>query len=185
MEKSFRSAMFGFNKEDVAKFIYQQNKSFEKKMAEKDAELEKASIALADALKQEETWREHREKVSEVLKLADALESRSSAFDEALTTEQEDLSSLEESFRSISEKCERLEAFREKAQKFDSLATALSGIFGGIAQEADQPTDDTSEEDDSAAIHLALVHAEEKRAVARELKEVCDQMIALLQELKN
>ena len=183
MEKSFRSAMFGFNKEDVSKFIYQQNKSYEKHLADKDAELEKANAALADALKNEENWKANREKVDVLKELANEFRVCADSFAEALETEKKDLSSVECSYRAVTEKCEELESFRDKANKFDSLATALSGIFGGVSPEKNEVESDADETDDGAAVRLALVHADEKREIAQKLNELAEQIASLLSDL--
>ena len=69
MEKTFRTSMFGFNKEDVAKYIYQQDKVYEKKLAEKNAALEEANTARKNAEQNARDWEKNNEKIKDLQSL--------------------------------------------------------------------------------------------------------------------
>lgn len=185
MEKSFRSAMFGFNREDVAKYIYQQSKSFESKLADKNVALEESNAALTEAQRKLKDLDESVERIKEISALLDDFRTAYGDLSSAIREEAASFDAVESGYGSLEEKCDKLMAFQEKANKFDSLATALSGIFGGgiKPESGDQNVVDAAS-DDVSPIHQAKVSVDQTNKKLEALGEVFEKIGAAVESLK-
>ena len=185
MEQSFRTVMFGFHKEDVAKFIYQQNKVYEKRLADKEKELEQNKRALDEA---EERCRAAEENAAladslreGVLSCKDSCEALLSALD----TEAEELSRVDEGYDALKKKCEKLSLLKEKAEKFDSLAAALSGIFGNGPEGPSVDSVDVDFDEKISPVEDARSHLEERRELAGKLAASFRELSELVERLSK
>ena len=184
MEKSFRTSMFGFNKEDVAKYIFRQDKAFEKKLEEKEAALQKAQIERDEAEKACADWQDNLAKIQALNGLLEQFKSQSSSLISAIQSEDTDINTIESSYHRMEKRCEELEACREKASKFDSLATALSGIFGSGIQNEESSLSESECSDAEPAFHQARMSIESTKHKAEALEETALEIEAILSELK-
>ena len=185
MEKTFRTSMFGFNKDDVAKYIFQQNKGFERKLAEKDAALDTVQAQLDQANHNAQTWAENGARIKQLQTLLAQLQERSDAFNAALAQGSQDLDEIDNSYKSLEGRCEKLESFREKAAKFDSLATALSGIFGNGPEVRDPGESvDKAEAPIISPVQYAKTHWEDYKEAAARLEETCREIAGILAEMQ-
>jgi len=142
MKAVFRTSMFGFNKEDVAKFIAKQSKQFESKIADMEEEqkaaqrqfeadkenLSKDRVALEDLRERLST---NEETVERILQLRDTITAEKVSFLESFETGIEALQKQEAEIMSLRRKLTVAEAYREKAEKFDQLSSVLSTILMG------------------------------------------------------
>lgn len=185
MEHSFRTSVFGFNKEDVAKFVYQQSKSFEKKLAEKEAALDEAEKVRSEAEDRADAWEGNCESVKRLKELMKSFRDQYELLSCALSDEEADMNAIEEGYQGLQDRCNRLEAFREKADKFDSLAAALSGIFGsGIDHKpSDEPITESTETQ-SSPIHRARVNQENKRKAVLDMEKICQEVYEVIEEMR-
>lgn len=142
MRPIFRNAMFGFHKEDVAKFIASQSKQQERVVADLNRE-------------REEMAREFEERIEILQHDADELE-RLRSLEEKFLSVSGEISQMNENFSKLVEQVklgldendsaisllektngelvERIKSdsvFREKAKRFDQLSNVLSGIVSG------------------------------------------------------
>lgn len=157
MKPIFRNAMFGFHKGDVFHFITKQNKQYESKIAELNADLEKAKEEFEQE-RQEfdrdttelETLRNTVEQmnsmvatvassVSEILNDKDKILSCAGA----LRNEQTE---LEMKLTEMQLRIKEAEKLRMKAEKFDQLSSVLSSIFNqpevAVEEKVLQPEND-------------------------------------------
>lgn len=140
MKPIFRSAMFGFHKDDVFNFITKQNKQYDTKISELNAEIARQSSdfqrereQLEEELSQLESLRSEAEQSRELILLVSdiiskiSLEKTSiSACADALRAEQFSLNSKVAEMQAQVREAEKL---RFKAEKFDQLSGVLSSIF--------------------------------------------------------
>lgn len=194
MKPIFRTAMFGFMKEDVAQFISQQNREFEKKLKEKEDlaqdlrqsfEQEKEALA-ADSV----ALGALREKLLLQQKNKEQLAALKNEFCRA---RDQFLSSLEKGDAAVGAMKEELERLRDhtkemeelrvKAEKFDALAGALSGIMGQAADAA--PAAEKTEERVyfTASPGTAEQSMEEQKEAAQTLSLCFDSILALLDSI--
>ena len=185
MEKTFRTSMFGFNKDDVAKYIYQQDRSFEKKLSEKNAALEAAESSLEEARGHLSDWNENVEKIKALRELLERFREQSVSLSAGIEEGKNSMDAVENGYKRLEDRCEKLESFREKANKFDSLATALSGIFGnGIKNEPVEQ--DAAEEtgEISSPIHQAMIDQESIAQIASELDRIGKEIESVIEDLR-
>ena len=183
MEQSFRTVMFGFNKEDVAKFIYQQNKGYEKKLAEKEKEVERLTSALEKAEDQCRAAEENAALTDSFRESVVSCKDSCDALLAAMDAEADELSRMGEGYGALKEQCEKLLLFKEKAKKFDSLATALSGIFGNGPEGPSGDYDDQIPEERVSPVEEARVHLEERRELAEKLAATFSELNELVDRL--
>ena len=170
----------------MAKYIYQQSKAFEKKLAEKDAALEEASISLSEAEARASSYADHEETVKRLLPLTETLLSKNASIKDALRQGANDLGAIESGYKDLQEHCEKLEAFREKAKKFDSLASALSGIFGkSVSDETSEAVEIAETENSASPIDHAKVRWDEIQELAKAMGDTCDEIALLISEFKD
>lgn len=195
MEQSFRTAMLGFQKEDVARFIYQQNKNFEKKLAEKDAELKAVSakhqeetellrLALFQAQEKNGNWQENEDLTRQILSLTVDFQQQIQDFLAAMDQEKDCLEAVESDYSALRERCCESEAFREKAEKFDSLASVLSSMMGGVSEQKESPCTVSEAMPETDSIHRAKLQWEEKQAIVNALSDSCRNIAEALQKFK-
>lgn len=155
MKPIFRSAMFGFHKSDVFSFITKQNKQYESKIADLNAELEKAK---EDFEKEREAFDRD---ITELDTLRITVEQMKSAVSSAATfvadimSDKEKLLSCADQLKSeradwvqkinaMQEQVREAEKLRVKAEKFDQLSGVLSSIFNqseNLKNEESEPSE--------------------------------------------
>ena len=148
MKPIFRSAMFGFHKEDVFNFITKQNKQYEEKIATLNAELERRDEELR---KEREAF--HRD-TDELAALKNSIEQSHvlltsiGSFASKIQDDKVGILNCVESIRleqsekdaqicEMSRKVAEAETLREKAEKFDRLSGVLSSIFNHNESESE------------------------------------------------
>ena len=160
MRPIFRNAMFGFHKEDVAKFIASQSKQQEKAIADLNREreelvreYEERILGLQTEAEELERLRAQEDKFlalcaeisQKTVKSGDLTEQVKSSLD----ANDAAICELEKANGELVERIKRDGVFREKAKKFDQLSCVLSGIVNGKPLEAsDLNVCDVSEETD-------------------------------------
>ena len=140
MKPIFRSSMFGFHKGDVFNFITKQNKQYEAKIADLNEELEKTKADFdkeRQAFERDTTELEVLRNSIEQMKQTVATVSASVA--EILNDKakilacadslQNEQAEFESKFADMQRRANEAEKLRLKAEKFDQLSGALSGIF--------------------------------------------------------
>jgi DNA repair exonuclease SbcCD ATPase subunit len=134
--------MFGFHKEDVARFIASQSKSHEKELLElkKDQEIlvadyEKKIHALSENLEKMSTIREESEKQQNAfLRLREGSEQIEEALDKILvelSEKEKQVSLVNDNNSELENRLEKAMTLCDKANRFDQLASVLSGIVSG------------------------------------------------------
>ena len=156
MKTIFRSAMFGFHKGDVFSFITKQNKQYEARIEELNAELEKTKedfVLERQAFERDttelETLRENVEKMNQMIAtvssaVSDILNDKSKILACAGTLQNEQ-AELEAKFTEMQLRINEAEKLRAKAEKFDQLSGVLSSIFNQqqiITQDEPQTAND-------------------------------------------
>ena len=190
MKPIFRSSMFGFHKGDVFNFITKQNKQYEAKIADLNEELEKTKADFElerQAFERDTTELEVLRNDIEQMKQAFATVSSSVtkivndqseilACAGSLQNEQAEFVSK---FAEMQRRANEAEKLRFKAEKFDQLSGALSGIFNQpqIVNEEIQPHEDAEEiavfDSQSVSELMALLEA---------LSSHCEEMQSFLAE---
>lgn len=140
MKPIFRTTMFGFNKEDVFNFITKQNKQYDQKLSELNAELDrqKAEFDLeregferdSDEI---ESLKHSLHESNELLKnisviFGEILDDGSRVRNCAAKVKEEHDIELDR-FKEMKKRVDEAETLREKAEKFDRLSGVLSSIF--------------------------------------------------------
>ena len=140
MKPIFRTTMFGFNKEDVFNFITKQNKQYDQKLSELNAELDrqKAEFDLeregferdSDEI---ESLKHSLHESKELLKnisviFGEILDDSSRVRNCAAKVKEEHDIELDR-FKEMKKRVDEAETLREKAEKFDRLSGVLSSIF--------------------------------------------------------
>lgn len=192
MKPIFRTAMFGFMKEDVAQFISRQNQEYEKKLKEKDAEIDNIkksfenekttlaadSVALA-ALRQKLTsWQEKKEELFAVkTEFCGAREE----FGASLKQGEDALDEIKKELSLLREQSVKMVALRAKADKFDALAGALSGILGKT-DASDEKSGENQEEKVFFTASPGTVEQslEQQRISCEKIAACVDRILALL-----
>lgn len=142
MNPIFRSAMFGFNKADVSAFLIEQSKEYDKKLADKDAEIQRViqeanarqEELFAEAKKDAEiaaSYRKNLDSFAKAKALSGEVEAALAALAALEAETIETLTDLEKGVCVLQERVRVTAGFEKKAQKFDQLKSALSGIFDG------------------------------------------------------
>ena len=161
MEPIFRTAMFGFKKEDVSEFLARHSRSTEKALAEKDQQISELQKTLSareeefagreDAVKKAEERsarildreEKNRSLAARIAQEAESLRNNAALARESGQAEKENSNRLKEEIFRLSEECraarEKAAKFSEKAKKFDVLAGVLSDMItpGKVPEEAD------------------------------------------------
>ena len=158
MKPIFRSSMFGFHKGDVFNFITKQNKQYEAKIADLNEELEKTKADFdkeRQAFERDTTELEVLRNSIEQMKQTIATVSASVAEivnDKAkilacADSLQNEQAEFESKFADMQRRANEAEKLRLKAEKFDQLSGALSGIFNQpkMMNEEIQPQEDVVE----------------------------------------
>ncbi len=133
MKPIFRSAMFGFSKEDVFNFITKQNKQYETKVAELNEIIEKQATEFERDSAELVTLRNAANESQELLKsisafVSEILDDKMKILNCAnIILDEEKETSLK--FAEMKIRVENAEKLREKAEKFDQLSGVLSSIF--------------------------------------------------------
>lgn len=140
MKPIFRSAMFGYNKNDVFNFINKLNKQCESKLADLSAELQNQESEFAHereafrrdteeletyrntAIQTQELLARVAQVVSDILKDREKLVQCASVISEEKSEDQARLADM-------SVRVREAEKLRQKAEKFDQLSGVLSSIF--------------------------------------------------------
>lgn len=141
MKPIFRNAMFGFHKEDVFNFVAKQNKQFEQKIIEinaekdrmeKDFDIEREELAQKiDQLENDLlSASKSKELIDEAKRLIDLVLEDAAKIQEASTSCGDNVEKMQNNISSLKLQVEKTEALREKANRFEQLSSALSGIFG-------------------------------------------------------
>ena len=140
MKPIFRTTMFGFNREDVFNFITKQNKQYDQKLSELNAELDrqKAEFDLeregferdSDEI---ESLKHSLHESNELLKnisviFGEILDDGSRVRNCAVKVKEEHDIELDR-FKEMKKRVDEAETLREKAEKFDRLSGVLSSIF--------------------------------------------------------
>lgn len=140
MKPIFRTTMFGFNKEDVFNFMTKQNKQYDQKLSELNAEIDrqKAEFDLEREAFERDSGEIERLNLSlqesnELLKniaviFCEILDDGSRVRNCAVKVKEEHDIELDR-FNEMKKRVVEAEALREKAEKFDRLSGVLSSIF--------------------------------------------------------
>ncbi len=154
MKPIFRSAMFGFHKEDVFNFINKQYKQYEAKITELNEEIEKQATDFETERKsfqldsaELENLRSETEELRKAM--SSIVDSVSNILDDkekilaCVSTLEKEQSQVQAKFSEMNEKVAEAERIRAKAEKFDQLSGVLSSIFNqsGAALDAQTPCD--------------------------------------------
>ncbi len=218
MKPIFRNSMFGFDKGDVASFISKQSKIWEKKVLEAEEkvrqieqDLQKENNAIREeALRREEELRREMEILEEKNRSFQDMEKKKqallSASVDAAKLREEIFSDYKELIASVDQTGERLEEmkqehkllqarvakgeiYREKAEKFDQLASALSGMVGGRATEDSAETFQIEADDENVSKPLSFSHVFEnlnaQKQVAHRFLQHCEELQKLLAQLSQ
>jgi len=197
MKPIFRSAMFGFNKEDVALFIAQQSKQQEQKLRdanEQNEALHKDCDVLREELdrvltEKEELKRSISLKAESVNSLRDISYELRSELDQFSQAVQEELTMVEQLGNDMERLHERLcvaQGYREKAMKFDRLAGVLTEIVSGQS-EAATPVRGTEAVEEASMVspnaQLAIERIQKQKNSAMRLLDCYERILNLVAEL--
>ena len=168
MKPIFRSSMFGFQKSDVVRFIAKQSEMHDSKVSELNEQIEKLrrdydkeiEELTQDRVALEALQEDHLKKLDSILQIRRLTE-------EIRTGSAQLVSAADEGKQSVSEMCEEIvslksaledaEKFRDKALKFDQLASVLTGIVNG----EEVAVSKTSSQLDPVDLHVDLDAAKE------------------------
>ncbi len=192
MKPIFRNSMFGFHKEDVARFIASQSKSHEKELLDlrKEQETivsdyEKRIQVISDDLDKMEAFRVQSEKqqiaFSRLSEGSDRIkESLDKIFGE-LSEKEKQARVVNETQSELENRLEKAMTLCDKANRFDQLASVLSGIVAGKDPVSAQPE----------AFSLEPVNSVEPldltslRAAIEELAALCREALSSVEELNR
>jgi hypothetical protein len=190
MKPIFRNSMFGFHKEDVASFIAMQNQQFDSKLSEMQAKMDAQAKEFAkreqdlvcdqeelENLRSEKNA--HRADVSKIMELADRFASESDELAQAFEDSSLSVESLDGELDAVSERVKKSDAYREKAEKFDRLASVLSEIVSGKTSEeaAEIPVEEPIAFPSSDKATACIVR---EREVLQKLQATCEELLALV-----
>ena len=142
MKSGFKTSMFGFNKEDVVNFIDKQNREYEKKLQELQAENTRLQ-GLLETQKEEfsqdqvaykvlkESLSSDRERAQKIKDLAILLQDDFESVLASAKNFESDMECIRLEATELSKKLKVAESYREKAEKFDRLAEVLSSMMMG------------------------------------------------------
>lgn len=196
MRPIFRSAMFGFHKEDVADFVAKQSHQHETRTAELNRrieelnrEIEEEREAVADQLAELVNLRSFRDQedviFSELLGSATPLKEKADRLFLLLDEETLLVTTLDQNVQKLQKKVADAENFRKKASRFDQLASVLGEIVSGKAPDKKAESEiitETVSQIDTGALSKCI--ASQKEAVTALQKSV-DEIINRLSELCN
>lgn len=195
MEPMFRSAMFGFHKQDVNDFILKISKKHETEIAEKDAQISSLQTEYARseelALQRERACgtvlEQNKKNLAVSRELSASLEkflTAKAAFVAAGEDHVRLLKSLQKSVQTLSASNESMKSYQKKAEKFDKLASVLSSVVNGeeIKVEAEDPEEPApvcvlSEEEANAVI-------ETQNAALQNLLTSLDELLAQVEKFQ-
>ena len=141
MKPIFRNAVFGFHKEDVAKFIGKQSNLYESKIDElkKQNELLLQTMeeereehrACLDRLNEcERSAKKYESSIKKLSLLMDDLETELGQLKDGVDRSRISFQKMESNLSMAKDRFQKLVPLCEKAQKFDHLANTLGEIFG-------------------------------------------------------
>ncbi len=195
MKPIFRSAMFGFHKDDVANFIAQQNRQFEAKVSDLKEQMELAQQKFeqekeAFLLDQDElsTLREkeaaHRSDFGRIEQLVNTIHSKEEALSSAFSESAVAVANVGEDVSRLKEKLANAKELRQKANRFDQLTSLLGEIVSGKKSDQTQKTENVEEaEQDITSIDEALSLLTKERELLVSLQESCTELSALLAQI--
>lgn len=195
MKPIFRNSMFGFHKEDVASFIAKQNQQFDSKLAELQSKLDAQAKDFARREQelicdQEDLENLRSEKnayktdVSKIIALAERFSSESEVLNKALDECRSSVEDLDKELDSARERLEQSDAFREKAEKFDRLASVLGEIVSGKApEEAGESV--AAEPVLLPSSDKAFLSIEKEREAAKKLQATCEELLLIVKRLEQ
>lgn len=195
MDLLFRNSMFGFNKIDVANFITKLSRENEKALQQKEKEIEELKRGLQE-LEQKTADREEslekekalfqtkKDDLEKIRTLAGRAKDTSNRV-EALAAENfAHAEKMNADIQTLTKKAEKAEEYREKALKFDRLASVLSDIVSGQEEKSVVCEEEEIDELPQELISLLSVsHFEKQKAAAGELNLLLDEIgdaVALL-----
>lgn len=192
MKPVFRSAMFGFHRDDVANFIAKQSRQYEKKIAELEEsinnerkEFEREKEILAQDRIALENLREKCSSYDENITLVRSLSSKITA-DGALFSDSADLcqtecEKLEEQFRITLDRLSLANSYKEKAEKFDQLASVLNNVISGQSNGTAPSVPQNTEAPVSTVEHFDGF--EKHQEIFARIVEHMDEMIRILETM--
>lgn len=202
MKPIFRNSMFGFNKEDVAAFIAKQNQQFDAKMAELQSKLDsqardfsRRERELVCDQEELETLRSERkdfdkekearrEDLAEIAMLAELFATERDALDVAFDESCETVESLGDELDLARERLKKSDSYREKAEKFDRLASVLGEIVSGKNCELEEGAEQEEPVTLPSAEKAVACIAREREAL-KALQSTCEELIARVKKLEE
>ncbi len=191
MSRVFRNAMFGFHKNDVAAFISKQNRQFEKRIS--DLEKEKAVLIqdyenqighLSFEREELEQFRQKKEDdlatLSAIRVLCNKIQSGNQQVVDSFRTTKEDIARLEQFALRLNEKLVESQVLREKANRFDQLASVLSGIVAGKESTIVAAKNANDEEFSSNVEAVEKIELDRLQNAFNELAENCNELVRVL-----
>ncbi len=189
MKPIFRNSMFGFHKEDVASFIAKQSSHYEKKISDLETKLENTERAfelekqgLISDREELESLRSQKKKfysdLDSILALSDEIDLKNEKILTSCENNKIIAGELENSINLLNHQVAKAEEFREKAGRFDQLATVLGEIFSGKKNDA------SINKDVEECAHQC-VNTEELHKALVEQKELIDDLMTSYADLVN
>lgn len=197
MKPIFRSAMFGFNKEDVALFIAQQSKQQEQKIREAneqndallkdcDALREELDRALAEQENLKSIFSLKKESIASLRNLSDEIGREKDHFAQAVQEELAMVEQLGNDMERLHDQLRVAESYREKAQKFDRLAGVLNEIVSGQSDATpccEEPQAVECNSVFSPGAQLAIERIQKQKISAMRLLDCYEKILNLIAEL--
>lgn len=179
MKPIFRTAMFGFNRDDVTSFISHLSKQNEKRigdLAEEHKSIEEDYRSQLDAARVDsealsglkESIEKSKDSFDKIRLLSDRISTRRDQFLESLEKGTNCADRMGTDIINLQDRLLQLEKYREKAEKFDRLAGVLSEIISG---------DDVS--NPSSASNEPLYSAADPQEALRILQKMHDEALVL------
>ena len=184
MKSVFRSAMFGFHKDDVANFIAAQSKQFEKRIAELEEEKQNVAKQFEEDRVALENLREsvasNDQIIAKIKALKDDLKKDKEAFDAVICQGREQAKEKEELVARLRLDLMVAEGFREKALKYDQLSAVLSSIVS-----ANKPEEANSPETVPVSVPAEISPVfDQQDEIANRFEKRCEELMALLEQLQ-
>lgn len=195
MKPIFRSAMFGFQKDDVANFIAQQNRQFEARVSELKEQLDTAQQRFETEkekflLDQDEllTLREkdaaNRLNLQRIELIVNTIKEKEEMLSGVFSESAAAVANIGEDVSRLKEKLTKAQEFRQKANRFDQLTSILGEIVSGKkADPLQKVSKDEEESSESTCVDEALELLSKQREMLVSLQTSCTELSELLAQL--